>query len=337
MSVQNCDAFLQNFSDAADLLSVAVCRKGEFVYSFQKKYLDRPEYGCFSEDTVYNIGSVTKIFIGALVLKGMEQGLFCMNTPVKSIVPEFGPGNVTIRHLLTHTSGYTRTNQEYHIDWPKSFAEMPEYWDSIYRVQEPERQPEEVVAYFSPGYSILMDLLERRTGKSIEELGQELLFKPLGMSHTTFDVRKIDKTNCIMPYNRIWEAFMDFWETPPVGDSGLFSNARDLLQFGKLLLDAAAGRGCRLFSPATFDFMFREITNNKFSKTPIFWIKTRQDSYACFADLCSPRAVCHPGFSGCILLVDPEYDFAYALVTNNASMDWNCYRMLGNVLFSELL
>lgn len=336
MSVENCNAFLQNMSGVADLISVAVCKKGETVYSFRTKYRERPEYACFNPDTVYNVGSVTKIFTGSLLLKAMEQGIFCMNTPVQSIVPEFKVGHITIRHLMTHTCGFVGTNEQYGIEWPATFDGMQAYMDSIYRLDTPEHNPEEVVAYFTPGYSILMDLVERATGRSIEELGQKYIFEPLGMDHTTFDVRKINKDNCIMPFNLFKNDFMEFWETPPVGDSGLFTTAEDLLKYGKEILDATHGRGHRVFSPAMYNFMLSEITNDKFSKTPIFWIKTRKDSYACFADLSSPSAVCHPGFSGCMLVVDPEYDFAYAMVTNNASMDWNNYRRLGNVLYTEL-
>ncbi len=338
MGEEICSAFLRRCLENrwSEILSVSACRNGEMVYHFHDKGEDKPEYACLTEKTKFNVGSVTKIFTGALVLKLVEQGLITLNMPVKSIIPEFAPGHITLRHLMLHISGFTKAG-EYGIDWPKTFPEIKDYFDKIYAITEPDRPPEEVEVYFTYGYAILLDVLQRVTGREIEELGQEYLFQPLGMEDTTFDVRKVDLRNCIMPHSPVTNTFLDFSQTPPTGESGLFSTTNDLLKFGKLILDAVHGRQVRLFSPATFSFMLREATNGKFSKAPIFWMKTGVDRFGCFADLSSPSAVGHPGFSGCILVVDPEYDFSYSIITNNTCLDWSHYRAIGNVLLSNLL
>ncbi|HOV69610.1 MAG TPA: serine hydrolase domain-containing protein [Clostridia bacterium] len=329
--------FEQKLKDRlADCLTVAVAKGGVTAYEFYGTNHFKDEYDSFSGATRYNIGSVTKPVTASLLVKLIEKGLVSCNDKVQQYIPEFKHENVTIFHLLTHSAGFD--NSDFLFGWPKRFEEEREYFKKIYAVENLPGIPGEVSGYFTAGYSIIMDIIERVSGMRIEDFAQKILFEPLDMKHTTYDIRKLARDSVIMPYDKREDRFDDFYTTPPTGDSGLYSTAFDLVKFGSLFLDYVYGRRTLVYSTAAFEFMISEFTGDRFNKTPVFWIKGKSDTYGCFAELSSPYTFGHTGFSGCMLSVDLDNDLAVGIVTNSIYLheDWTNYRKIINIIMSEL-
>jgi CubicO group peptidase (beta-lactamase class C family) len=140
-------------------------------------------------DMVFRVGSVTKEFTAACILKLVEEGRLALDDPIEKYLPDFPTGGrrVTIEQLLTHTSGV------------RSYTDMPGWFGA--RMRE-DRSPPEVEALFdgepfdfepgtgwhydNSGYVLLGEILEKVTGTPYAELVAETIFRPLGMNDTRY-------------------------------------------------------------------------------------------------------------------------------------------------------
>ena len=115
--------------------------------------------------TKFRLGSVTKSFTAAAILMLHEQGLLSIDDKVSRHLPDLHSADrMTIRHLLTHTSGFSESEDE-----PLLF------------------EPGERINYSNFGYNLLGRILEKVSGKSYEDYVQEHIFRPLGMLNSGYD------------------------------------------------------------------------------------------------------------------------------------------------------
>jgi D-alanyl-D-alanine carboxypeptidase len=145
-----------------------------------------------TKDTVYEIGSNTKQFTAAAIMMLVEEGKVQLDDPITKYFPDAPQAwrRITIRHLLTHTSGIQnhvavphwldvfRTNLAFETTPPrdellKMFFKLPL-----------EFQPGETWAYDNTGYYFLGVVIEKASGKSYWQFLDERIFKPLGMTAT---------------------------------------------------------------------------------------------------------------------------------------------------------
>jgi len=293
--------------------------------------LDAPR---LTTDTRFNIGSVTKPITASLIVKLVERGEISLEDAVVRYIPEYPFAHVTLLHLMTHTTGYWGTPS---IPWPTDKSDLTRYFAQIYGISELVHETGSNGTYFSQGFSILMDLLQRITGATIEEFAREVLFDPLGMRHTTYDVTALAPHEFVLPFSAdTGNSHEELRTAPATGDSGLFSTAADLVKFGKLILDKGATPERTIFSRASIALMLREVTDGRFQRTPVFWKKGPSNWHGCFGDLCSEAAVGHPGFSGCMLMIDPVFKTTVAIVSNATALhaNWGNYRRILNSVLS---
>ncbi|WP_409340452.1 serine hydrolase domain-containing protein [Paenibacillus sp. MBLB4367] len=308
--------------------------KEDSLYEFREGFSAPAGYerSPIDRHTRFNIGSVTKIITGSLIVKLIEDGLLTLTTSVQTIIPSFPFSDVTVLHLLTHTAGYEGFDEP----WP-SKEDAEAYLIKIYRISNRSYSPGERQIYFTQGYTILMDIVEKVTGTSLEQFARETLFVPLEMENTTFETERMQDHSFVLPWNYETGSCMSHLRHAAVtGDSGLYSTADDLMRFAELFLRAGKFRDKRIFSPAGIDLMMREVTNGKFAKTPVFWQRTDTDQYGCFGDLHSPSCIGHPGFSGCMLSIDPRYQRIGVILTNSPRLhsDEENYKIIWNKLMS---
>ncbi len=166
-------------------VAVLVARDGEILFQGGFGYADVDQKTPITAETKFRIGSVTKQFTAAAILKLVEQDRLSLEDPLAKYFPEFPGGDrVTVRHLLNHTSGL------------KSYTDKPDF---IVRVTQPI-EPSELIASFqndppdfAPGtgfhynnsaYFLLGEIIKKVSGKSYGEYLQETFFQPLGMTST---------------------------------------------------------------------------------------------------------------------------------------------------------
>ena len=181
---------VQSYVDAKRFMGAVLVARGNEVL-FRKGYGSANlEWNILnSTDTKFRIGSITKQFTAAAILMLEERGRLKVDDPVKTLMPDAPEAwdDITIFHLLTHTSGIP------------SFTGFPDYKTlklsettvekSVERFRdEPlEFEPGEKWRYSNSGYLLLGHLVEKASGQSYEEFLRENIFDPLGMNDSGYD------------------------------------------------------------------------------------------------------------------------------------------------------
>lgn len=136
-----------------------------------------------AEDTVFDLASVSKLFTSILAVQQIERGRIELEAPVASYLPDFGRAgkqDVTIRQLLTHTSGFRA--------WIPLY-EAPTYEEKVRRVYDEELASPPGTAYLYSDLNLisLQLVLEHVTGRRLDVLLREEITEPLGMRRTRYN------------------------------------------------------------------------------------------------------------------------------------------------------
>lgn len=272
---------------------------------------DEPTY----PEAIYDLASLTKpLATAATLLTLVEDGTLALATPIPELLgPRAGHlRDVTIRHLLTHTSGLPA--------WTACYA-LGEGLESAVEavLRTPAAPPGTRYEYSCLGYILLARILQRLTEKPLDALAAERVFSPLGLDTLTFWP---DPTRCAPTTAR------EGAEGTPTtlrgivhdgnarairagggvsGNAGLFGTAHDVARFGEAIR-------CGLF--------FGEPTRRRIlapQSTPpghTLMFFCQPNGYTPRGDLLSDHAVGHSGYTGTFLTIDPEYDLTVVLLTN---------------------
>ena len=164
--------------------------KGEIVSTGALGFRDPENTLPITEDTIFQLASVTKQFTAAAVMLARREGLLELDDEITKYFPEISYPGVTIRHLLTHTSGIPDyfDDGDWFIRIWKEEKRVPGN-DEILRFlckteAKPYFAPGEGMHYSNTGYNLLALLVERRSGVHFEEFLQKKIFEPAGMNST---------------------------------------------------------------------------------------------------------------------------------------------------------
>lgn len=153
-------------------------------------------------DHMFDIGSISKQVTAAAVMRLVEQGRIRLEDPVVNHSPAFPYPGVTVRHLLTHTSGLPDLMSLYPQSRSPAPASEPVLFDDAVQVLAQKAvplrfQPGSRFEYSNAGYIVLADVIERAAGVRFEEFLQRTFFAPLGMTRTW--LRTPENEALIMP------------------------------------------------------------------------------------------------------------------------------------------
>jgi CubicO group peptidase (beta-lactamase class C family) len=199
--------------------------------------------------TPYDLASLTKMFTTTAILRLFDMGKLHISNPIAVYLPTFCCPTVTIRHLLTHTSGLSLQLSTLRHLTPQELRE------AIYR-SKPTYPPGTRVAYVNINSLLLGEVIAHVTGKSLDVAMHELIFAPLGMHHTTYNPPAswhptIPPTEDDRTWrNQLVQGVVHDESTYALGGvaghAGVFSTAYDVWRFMQLWLDegiAAASDG----------------------------------------------------------------------------------------------
>jgi len=229
---------------------------------FRKAYgmADRDRNISNNVNTVFDIGSITKQFTAAAIMKLEMQGKLKTGDPINKYlegVPE-DKVQVTIHQLLTHTAGFPEYSGG---DYEKSERD-----ETIKRILTAPLafKPGEKYEYSNAAYSVLAAIIEKISGKTYESFLNENLFKPSGMTQTGYVLPKFDKSALPhgyvlgkdekTPLDHQWSAQGPYWNL--VGNGGILSTAQDMFSWYKAL------QGNAIFSVEARRKMFTPVRND---------------------------------------------------------------------------
>ena len=280
-------------------------------------------------ETIWPLASISKLYTAAAAMSLIEQGEIALSTKASSIFPSFtkaGRGQITLRHLLTHTSGL-----------PYESDHMAERLAAKISLEAMVGEAYDCPMLFAPGkdqsysdYGIgLAGLMcAEVAGISFPELVRTRVLVPGGL-HNTFMPPPDDVTERIAYVDGALAEHTDGAMYNSLHARGLahpafgtIASARDLLRFG-LLFDLNCPH--RLFSRVGTTVMTTDQTGYDFpdhvtepmSPSVQAWgLGFQVKGSMTFPELVSPSAFGHPGASGCIVCVDPKWDVAFSFVSN---------------------
>jgi CubicO group peptidase (beta-lactamase class C family) len=220
-------------------------------------------------DDIFWIASMTKPVTAVCIAILADEGKLNFDDPLSKHLPEFArlAGSVTLRHVLTHTSGFGEiTDRDPHLTLAQTAAKL---------AQQPLRfEPGARWAYSTAGIDVLGRVVEVASGMSFDRFLQQRLLDPLGMKNTSFWIApenearwahsyrwnaqagKLEETT--IPY--LYKTAVTDRQRPPLGGAGLFSTAEDIARFYQMMLQRGGFNGKRILKPETVAKMTRKQT-----------------------------------------------------------------------------
>lgn len=180
--------------------SALVAKSGAILMNKGYGYRNAADKVMNNEESIFQLGSITKQFTAAVILKLQEEKKLKVTDKLSKFFPDYPKGDsITIKQLLTHTSGiYSYTNDgnfmANEITKNKSREEMM----ALFKDKPLDFSPGTGWNYSNSGYSLLGYIIEVVTKKSYEEAVRKYIFTPLHMTHSGFDfthLKSPDKTS----------------------------------------------------------------------------------------------------------------------------------------------
>ncbi len=314
---------------------LAVSYRGQrYLYGAGRLALDDPRRP--DGHSIYDLASLTKVVATTtLAMFAVSEGKLDLDAPVQRYLPEFrgaGKDRVTVRHLLTHSSGLP-------ADRP-IWRQSPDA-DSALRLVNGTRLdtvPGARMVYSDLGAIVLGEVIEKVYHGRLDRLAARRIFRPLGMVSTGFRPnRRLIPRIAATEYDSAWRKRMvrgevhdekAAWLGGVAGHAGLFASAVDLMSFGEwLVASGSAGgrtdgpgwkRAILSALPPVRQFVWNEFTRRQDlvpgSSRALGWDTPSQGSSA--GHRLSPESFGHTGFTGTSIWIDPTRELVIVLLTN---------------------
>jgi beta-glucosidase-like glycosyl hydrolase/CubicO group peptidase (beta-lactamase class C family) len=310
---------------------LAVSSHGDrFVYGTGKLALDDPARP--DGQSVYDLASLTKVVATTtLAMLAVSEGKLELDAPVQRYLPAFkgaGKERVTVRHLLTHSSGL-RADSPLWRQTPNADSAL-----GFVNALPLDSSPGTRMVYSDMGAIVLGEIIEQVYRDKLDRLAERRIFGPLGMRFTRFRppdswLPRIAPTE----YDTAWRKRVvrgevhdekAAWLGGVAGHAGLFGSATDLLTFGEWLLETGSrearkpGSRERASRPPIRPTVLREFTRRQNlvpgSSRALGW--DTPDSGNSAGTRLAPNSFGHTGFTGTSIWIDPSRELVIVLLTN---------------------
>jgi len=166
--------------------TILVAEKGKPIYLQALGYADYKTKRMLNDSSVFELASVSKQFtaMGIMILK--ERGLLSYEDNIKKFFPQIPYDNITVRNLLTHTSGIPSYENQFERNWDrKKIAFNKDILDMLVKLKDTLLfKTGTKWMYSNTGYALLASIIEKVSGISYNDFMAKNIFQPLGMSHT---------------------------------------------------------------------------------------------------------------------------------------------------------
>ena len=252
--------------------SILVAEKGKLLYTKSFGYADADKKIANSDTCSFNLASMTKPFTCLAVLQLVQKGKAGLEDAVVKYLPDFPYPNVTIRHLLTHTSGVPNVEKferPYIDQHPDEIMGNEKIYADLVALKLPQEfQPGDKWSYSNMGYMTLCRLVEKISGMLFGAYLEKYIFTPAGMKHSWLrnpaspnTPRYIIPRMYMSEYKNVdsldhRKVYTHYNLGGGQGAGNIVSTLQDLFRFDNAL---SAGK---LLSPALLDLAFTPATLN---------------------------------------------------------------------------
>ena len=307
----------------APAVAIAVGRNGRIAYMKGYGHIswDIPSSPAVDTNTLFDLASLTKVVATTTLAMIMEEaGQLDLDRTVSSYLPEFNSPEkmgITVRQLLIHNSGLEAGGNTFN-------ARGREAYLRLINARPLEYQPGTRMIYSDWSMILLQLVMERISGKTLDVLATEKIFRPLGMTDTQFTPpftlrpriapTQVDDARGGL----LWGTVHDenaYMLGGVAGHAGLFSSARDLAVFSLMMLNGGEYNGVRIVKPSTIARWTAR--QGKESSRALGWDSPEGGSSA--GQFFSPWSYGHTGFTGTSIWIDPQKDLFVVVLTNRVN------------------
>jgi beta-N-acetylhexosaminidase len=336
-------------------LQVIVARKGKVFYQKSFGYHTYDKDIKVKDSDIYDVASLTKVLSTLPNLMQMyDKGQLKLDDKLGNMVPAFAntdKKNITMKDMLLHQAGFQAwipfyqetldTNKKpdsiYYRkmsspEFPHQVAEnlyLREDYPQIIikRIAESKLSSKKEYKYSDFSFIIFKELLEIKTGKSLDKLSDDAFYKPLGAGFTSYnplrkwDVSAIPPTEIdnyfryqvVQGYVHDMAAAM---QDGVAGHAGLFSNAMDVAKIMQMYLQKGSYGNRQYFSAATFDAFNTCYACKEGNRRGLGFDKPQLEKSGPTCGCVSKASFGHTGFTGTMAWADPETEIVYVFLSN---------------------
>lgn len=286
----------------------------------------------------YLTASLTKPIAALVAVQLAAEGCFWLNEPVRTFLPTFRRGTlrtVTLRHLLTHTSGLPDmlpNNDELRA----RHAQIADFADAVAQL-DPAFHPGTCVSYCSMGFAVLDQVVRTASAKSLQQLFTQSIFQPLGLQNSWLGLPLTQAAELLestipcelpptQPADSNWHWNSLYWRSLGAPWGGMISTAADLGEIlAAVLRNGRTPDGNAFLSTGVVQTAVRNQTRHSggLSKQDrerrawgYGWRMNWPDHSGCFSDLLPPDAFGHWGATGTLMWADPSSGRWAVILTN---------------------
>lgn len=289
-----------------------------------------PEKRSMVDDPIYDLASLTKPLVTSfLAVTLVRMGELTFKTPMSFYFPGFSK-KISIKHLLTHTSGLP--------PWYPLYACKDEYLTTIKNL-EPVSKPGKKVLYSCIGYILLGFVLEKILGTTLDKAAENMIFSPLGLKDTSFSIQdeKLKKTSPTERGNAYEKKLVEsefpeliqninwrkdvihgevndcnaFYLGRASGNAGLFSTAKDIFTLsGEFFPESAT-----ILEPDWVKLFWKNFTMFKRSFRS-YGFKINSSPVTSGGRAIAFNAIGHNGFTGTSIWMEKRYRRVYIILSN---------------------
>jgi len=379
--LERINAFIKGYLDRNEIAGAVtlVARKGKVVHFEAQGFRYKEENAPMQKDTIFSLMSMTKPIASTALMMLWEDGRFMLDDPISKWLPSYANKTVidqvtaqrvparpvTVRHILTHTSGLSLTPTA----GPNPLTDAPGDAE-VEQPPAPSRERPKTVAEaieraagsplaFQPGdrwqYGSSTDfvavLVEKMSGMTIDEFVRTKIFEPLGMRDTHYNIPREKMSRVAAVYRPDKDGHITLLRKPEFrepttyfpGVAGLNGTAADYFRFCQMLLNGGEYEGQRLLGRMTVDMM---ITNQIGAGKPVY---IRGDGYgfglgfgvltnpAKSPDALSIGTFTWGGADGTLFWIDPQEDLIGILMVQLNPYTRSEIRPLFSVVVSQAI
>lgn len=340
LNEQQLDSLADIMQQAVDQQAIAGCsflivHRGEVVFREAFGFADIESERAFTTNELVPIASVSKPVLASVVMALVDQGKLTLDDPVEKYLPEFKDMKVkggkspihqmTIRHLLSHTAGFwgnKRISAE-KLDLIRNFQRPLGEAVSRMATYELEYQPGTKFVYSGSGFCVAGRVAEVVLNQSLEQIAQEVLFRPLGLSHTTYLPSKEIRKTVPTAYSRQSGGVLERQPSRTGGEllfilpgGSLFTTLDELAAFGVMHLEDGMCHEKQILSKKSIDemrrFQSRQTATRRYG---LGWFCENIDDQG-LAD-----RVYHGGAMGAYLVVDRKRELVGAFLIHQPGQE----------------
>ncbi|HEY3505700.1 MAG TPA: serine hydrolase [Actinocatenispora sp.] len=297
-------------------------------------------------DTIWDLASMSKLFTATAVAQLIERGLVELAAPVVRYLPDFaanGKSDITVRHLLTHTSGLIPDPV------PSLWAGYRTYAERVAAIlaTTPSGPPDTAYVYSDLNFLTLGLLVEAVGGQRLDAYVAAHITGPLGLTDTMYTPPASLKPRIAAQEYEPWAGRglvrgevhdENAWALDGVaGHAGVFSTARDIAVFAQTYLNGGRYGRSRILAEDTVRLMLSDYTSTLFPDDPhgLGW-ELGLNWY--MGALASPVTFGHTGYTGTSIVVDPLSCSLVVLLTNRVhpSRDWGSNNVARRAVADDL-